>query len=139
MAPKPASLPRRTGAFLLDQLVVLLLVVPPALAGGLGLGEILSPGQPRQFVFLVLMAVAFTYHFFLELLTGRTFTKRLFGLEVVTADGTNLGIPGSFLRNVFRLIDGLRYWSVAVVVIIYRGDGKRIGDVVGRTLVVRAR
>lgn len=139
VAPEPAPLPRRTGAFLLDQLVVLLLVVPPALAGGLGLGEILSPGQPRRFVFLALMAVAFTYHFFLELLTGRTLGKRIFGLEVVTADGTNLGISGSFLRNAFRLIDGLGYWSVAVVVIIYRGDGKRIGDVVGRTLVVRAR
>ncbi len=48
-----------------------------------------------------------------------------------------LGVRGSFLRNAFRLIDGLGYWSVAVGVILYRGDGKRIGDVVGRTLVLR--
>lgn len=137
MAPDAAPLSIRTPAFLLDQLVVLLLVIPPALVNGVGFDELVSPGRTRTIVFLVLMAVAFGYHFLTEWLTGRTLGKQVFGLTVVADDGTPLGGRGSFLRNALRLIDGLGYWSVAVVVILYRGDGKRLGDVVGRTLVVR--
>ncbi|WP_436900932.1 hypothetical protein [Halovenus halobia] len=42
------------------------------------------------------------------------------------------------LRNALRLIDGLGDWSVAVVVIVVTGSGKRLGDFAGVTLVVRA-
>ena len=137
MAPDPAPLRRRTPAFLLDQFAVVLLVVPPALAAGVPFGAVVSPGETRRVVFLALMAVAFLYHFSLELWTGRTPGKRVFGLRTVQADGSALSASGSFLRNALRLVDGLGYWTVAVVVILYRGDGKRIGDVVGDTLVVR--
>jgi uncharacterized RDD family membrane protein YckC len=138
-SPEPAPLLRRTPAFLLDQAVVLLLVVPPALAVGVPFGDVVSPGQTRRAVFLVLMAVAFVYHFLFEWLTGLTLGKRALGLRVVADDGGTLGVRGSFFRNALRLIDGLLYWGVAVAVILVRGDGKRIGDVAGRTLVVRGR
>jgi len=139
MGPEPAPLSRRTPAFLLDQLVVILLVVPPALAVGVPFEDAVSPGDTRQAIFLVLMGVAFLYHFTLEWLTGLTLGKRLLGLRVVADDGASLGVRGSFLRNALRLIDGLGYWGVAVAIILLRGDGKRLGDVVGRTLVVRDR
>ena len=137
MGPEPAPLSRRTPAFLLDQLVVILLVVPPAVAVGVPFEDVVSPGDTRQAIFLVLMGVAFVYHFLLEWLTGLTIGKRLLGLRVVADDGTPLGVRGSLLRNALRLIDGLLYWGVAVAIILLRGDGKRLGDVVGRTLVVR--
>jgi uncharacterized RDD family membrane protein YckC len=139
MSPDPARLTVRTPAFLLDQLVVTLLVVPPALAAGVPFEAVISPGETRRAVFLALMAVAFLYHFTLELWTGQTVGKRLFGLRTVQTDGSPLTVRGSFLRNALRLVDGLGYWTVAVAVILYRGDGKRIGDVVGNTLVVRDR
>ncbi|PSQ50032.1 RDD family protein [Halobacteriales archaeon SW_7_65_23] len=137
MGPEPAPLSRRTPAFLLDQLVVILLVVPPAVAVGVPFEDVVLPGDTRQAIFLVLMGVAFVYHFLLEWLTGLTVGKRLLGLRVVADDGTPLGVRGSLLRNALRLIDGLLYWGVAVAIILLRGDGKRLGDVVGRTLVVR--
>ncbi len=137
MAPDPAPLRRRTPAFLLDQFAVVLLVVPPALAAGVSFGAVVSPGETRRVVVLALMAVAFLYHFSLELWTGRTPGKRVFGLRAVQADGSALSVKGSLLRNALRLVDGLGYWTVAVAVILYRGDGRRIGDVVGDTLVVR--
>jgi uncharacterized RDD family membrane protein YckC len=137
VGPEPAPLSRRTPAFLLDQLVVILLVVPPAVAVGVPFEDVVSPGDTRQAIFLVLMGVAFIYHFLLEWLTGLTIGKRLLGLRVVADDGTPLGVRGSLLRNALRLIDGLLYWGVAVAIILFRGDGKRLGDVVGRTLVVR--
>ena len=55
---------------------------------------------------------------------------------VVSDDGDSLDALESFLRNALRLVDGLGYWSVAVAIILVRGDGKRLGDVVGHTLVV---
>lgn len=136
MTPEPAPLPQRTAAFLLDQLVVVLVVVPPALALGTSIEDLVRPGQARTLAFLAAMGVAFVYHFTFEWLTGRTVGKSILGLRVVADDGTPLGVRGSFLRNALRLIDGLGYWSVAVVIILYRGDGKRLGDILGRTLVV---
>ena len=112
-------------------------MVPPALAAGVSFGAVVSPGETRRVVVLALMAVAFLYHFSLELWTGRTPGKRVFGLRAVQADGSALSVKGSLLRNALRLVDGLGYWTVAVAVILYRGDGRRIGDVVGDTLVVR--
>jgi uncharacterized RDD family membrane protein YckC len=121
---------------LLDQVIVLVLVVVPVLASGVAARALLAPGRVRTVVFLLLMATAFVYHFLLEWRTGSTVGKRLLGLGVRADDGTSLGWRGAFLRNALRLIDGLGYWAVAVAVISFRGDGKRIGDVVGRTLVV---
>jgi uncharacterized RDD family membrane protein YckC len=45
----------------------------------------------------------------------------------------------SLLRNGLRGIDGLGAWGVAVIVILVRGDGKRIGDVAADSLVVEKR
>jgi len=137
MSPEPAPLVRRTPAFLLDQAAVTLLVVPPALAAGVPFDAVVSPGGTRRAVFLALMAVAFLYHFTLELWTGRTLGKLVFRLRTVQSDGSSLSLKGSFLRNALRLVDGLGYWTVAVAVIVYRGDGRRIGDAVGDSLVVR--
>jgi uncharacterized RDD family membrane protein YckC len=133
----PAPLRVRTPAFLCDQLVVLLLGVVPVLATGVSVQELIEPGDLRRNVFILLMGIAFVYHFLLEYWTGQTVGKRLFGLVVVQDSGAALGILGSLLRNALRLIDGLGYWSVAVVVIVATGSGKRLGDYAGGTLVVR--
>lgn len=136
MAPEPAPLLLRTAAFLCDQFVVLCLGVLPALAAGVELGAMLSPGGTRRGIFALLMGIAFVYHFILEWVTGQTPGKYLFDLRVVSDAGETLDLWGSLLRNALRLIDGLGYWTVAVAVILLRGDGKRIGDVLGGTLVV---
>lgn len=146
MAPSPAPFPRRTAAFLLDQFVVLLSVTVPLAAVGV---EVLTVGMPLAAigldiplpvvpdgVFIALMGGAFTYHTLFEWLEGTTLGKHALGLAVVADDGSRLGFRGSLLRNALRLVDGLGYWGVATLVIVYRGDGKRLGDVVGRTLVV---
>jgi uncharacterized RDD family membrane protein YckC len=136
-SPSPAPLAPRTVAFLLDQAVVLVLVVVPALLLGVPAARVVAPGRTRALLFLAAMAVAFLYHWLLEWRTGRTLGKGLLGLRAVHDDGRPLSFRGSVLRNALRLIDGLGYWTVAVVVILVRGDGKRLGDVVARSLVVR--
>lgn len=133
---KPAPLRVRTPAFLCDQAIVLVLGVVPVVVAGVSPAEIISPGGTRRRVLLLLMGIAFVYHFLLEWQTGTTAGKHLLGLRVVRDTGGSIGPVASFTRNALRLVDGLGYWSVAVVVILLRGDGKRLGDVFGRTLVV---
>lgn len=115
---------------------MLALGVVPVVASGVSPADLLAPGDLRRNVFLLLMGIAFVYHALLEPWTGTTPGKRLFGLRVVLDDGGRLTLSASVLRNALRLVDGLGYWSVAVAVILVRGDGKRLGDVVGGTLVV---
>ncbi len=105
---------------------------------GVTVEELISPGDIRTTVFLILCGVAFIYHLLFEWLTQQTPGKYLFGLRVVRVDGSAIGAQESFLRNALRAIDGLGYWSVAVFVILVRGDGKRLGDMAGKTLVVSA-
>lgn len=137
--PAPAPLVVRTPAFLCDQVVVTVAVVVPTLAAGVPFTDLLVAGRPRTVAFLAAMAVAFLYHTLAEWLTGRTLGKALFGLAVVTDEGRPLDLWASVVRNALRLVDGLGYWLVAVAVILYRGDGKRLGDVAAGTLVVRRR
>lgn len=137
--PIPAPLPRRTVAFLVDQGVVLVLGLVPAVALGVPPTDVVFESDTRWNMLLVLMGIAFVYHLLFEWQTGQTPGKRLFGLWVVQDDGTALDLWSSFWRNALRLIDGLGYWGVAVAIILVRGDGKRLGDMVGSTLVVRRR
>lgn len=133
---EPAPLRTRTPAFLCDQVVVSVLGVVPTVAAGVPVAEVVNPGPTRRAVFVLLMGIAFVYHFTLEWQTGTTVGKHLFGLCVRRDDGGEIGVVASFVRNALRLVDGLGYWGVAVAIILLRGDGKRLGDMVGRTLVV---
>jgi uncharacterized RDD family membrane protein YckC len=134
--PTPVGLPRRTVAFLFDQFVVLCLGVLPALAAGVSVDALVTPGETRRNVFLLLCGIAFVYHLTLEWVSDQTPGKYLLGIKVVTDSGDSIGLRESFLRNALRAIDGLGYWSIAVAVILLRGDGKRLGDIAGHTVVV---
>jgi uncharacterized RDD family membrane protein YckC len=137
MAPAPAPLPRRTAAFLCDQAAVTAIVVLPALATGTAPGTVVAPGATRRTLFVAAMVVAFLYHLAFEWQAGQTPGKYAFDLRVVHDDGSRLSLRGAVVRNALRLVDGLGYWSVAVAVVLLRGDGKRLGDWAARTLVVR--
>ncbi|MFC7059131.1 RDD family protein [Halovenus salina] len=108
---KPAPLHTRTPAFLCDQAIVSVLGVVPTVAAGVPVAEVVSPGPTRRGVFVLLMGVAFIYHFILEWQTGTTVGKRLFGLGVRRDDGHEIGVVASFVRNALRLVDGLGYWG----------------------------
>lgn len=108
------------------------------LAAGVSPQELLESGDLWRNVFVLLMSIAFGYDLLVEYWTGQTVGKRLSGLVVVRDSGRELGFVGSLLRNTLRLVDGLGYWSVAVVVTLAAGRRKRLGDFAGRTLAVRA-
>lgn len=73
--------------------------------------------------------VAISEYFF-----GRSLGKMLFGLRVVSSDGTPAEHGPIVLRNVLRLVD--MSLALPVMLILIYATGQRFGDMAARTLVV---
>lgn len=86
---------------------------------------------------LVFVGILFPYHIVLEGLYGRTVGKQAMGIVVVNRHGQVPGLIGALGRNLLRIIDGLFYHIVGLVVMAVTERRQRIGDIVGGTLVVR--
>ena len=122
----------RVGAFILDHVISFLLGVGIGVALGLWL-------ESRGAVYLGALVGLFGYFIVLEGLSGQTIGKRLFGLIVVSRDGTPITFRQSIARNLLRMVDGMLNYVVGLVVMLVSQDRQRIGDHVADTLVVRAR
>lgn len=129
---------RRIGAALVDLVVVVvLLVVLGILIGesesGDGAARVSLDGGPA----LVWVALSLAYYFASEAISGRTLGKRLLGVRVAAADGGRAGVGQIAMRTAFRLIDGLGFYLVGLVVLLASGKRRqRLGDLVARTTVV---
>lgn len=143
-APRAGGLLERTVAYLVDSVVtglVWLFVV--AALSGFDVGA-LARGGPRAVVagFLFLL-VPFAYFVIAEAATGTTVGKRLMGLRVRGPGGVErAGVFAVTVRNTLRLA-----WSVGPLgpffllldaALIHQTElDQRVGDLAGRTLVVR--
>ena len=70
-----------------------------------------------------------------EVLFGRSIGKFLFGLKVVSVDGTPAPVGRVILRNLMRVID-VSAVGLPFLLIILSPSGQRFGDMAARTLVV---
>ncbi len=134
---RPAELPSRARAWLIDQCIVIVLkiLVLWALAQWGGMEERLV----LAFTFMVSLALDFGYHTLFEWLgQGQTPGKKALGLRVVAANGARLDGEGVFLRNLVRAIDGLpAFMFIGGLVSLCEPHRRRLGDLVAGTLVVR--
>jgi uncharacterized RDD family membrane protein YckC len=86
---------------------------------------------------LLWAALSLLYYFASEAMTGRTLGKRLLGLRVAAADGGRAGAGQIAVRTIFRLLDGIGFYLVGLVVILASGRRRqRLGDLAARTTVV---
>ena len=71
--------------------------------------------------------------------SGQTPGKRALELRVVMSDGVPVGWLASISRNLLRILDFLPlYYGVGLVVGYLDGSHRRLGDLVGRTVVIHA-
>lgn len=78
------------------------------------------------------------YHTVFEWLTGKTLGKYLVGIRVTNSDGSSLSLWRSVVRNVLRLVDWLPvFYVVGIIAVFSSGRNRRVGDLLGRTVVVR--
>jgi hypothetical protein len=62
------------------------------------------------------------------------------GIRVVKVDGTRATLSGYLVRWIFRLVEiSMTSGVVAFVTVIMNGKGQRIGDIVGKTCVIKER
>lgn len=89
---------------------------------------------------LLLLPVYVTYSFAFEWRYGRTPGKVNRGLLVVMEDGQQCTLSASAVRNLLRYVDMVGVPPVIVgLVAALLADGRRVGDVLAGTVVVRAR
>ena len=90
---------------------------------------------------LLLFLDVWAYYAISEALwSGRTLGKLVFGLRVVGDRGEPIRVSQAIIRNLVRIADFLPIlYAVGVVALFLGGRGKRLGDLVAGTVVVRER
>jgi uncharacterized RDD family membrane protein YckC len=140
-----AGLGSRFGAYLIDlaiQVAVLLGVLLLASLIGRGGASGTSGGLVVAGAFSLLFVIDFVGYFviFEMLWSGRTPGKRALGLRVVRVGGQPVGFWSSLLRNLLRVIDSLpSLYIVGSILVLVSPKNQRLGDMLGRTVVIRER
>ncbi len=93
-------------------------------------------GKPALISLGLLLVVGLAYHWLLEGLAGATLGKVAMGLRVVGPSGRHCGLKPSLVRNLLRLVDGLGFYLVGLLVAIFSRKRQRTGRSPGKTVVV---
>lgn len=98
-------------------------------------------GEAGMGVYLVLLfATMWGYPIIFEaMMDGQTPGKRAMSLRVIAADGAPVGWLASFARNLLRTVDFLPLGYAVGVIVGYTDPwGRRLGDMVAKTVVIHA-
>jgi len=129
-----ANLGDRILAYLLDGLIIFMyMVLMIMLLTSLDL----DPGDSWA-MYLLASLPAFMYHVLLETFwDGQTVGKFTLKIRVVKLDGSKANFANYFVRWILRIIDiSLTTGGVAVLSILIRGNGQRVGDIAAGTTVI---
>jgi uncharacterized RDD family membrane protein YckC len=121
-----AGLGRRIAAALVDGTIIFLAWL-----------ALLWTTDGLQGMYLLWWVVSVAYYTPQELRYGASLGKRLVGLRVAKADGRALDPPAALVRNLARLVDGLGFYALGVVVLGQSPHQQRVGDRLAGTVVVR--
>lgn len=93
------------------------------------------------FAIIVLFAIQWGYFFLFEWFNnGRTPGKMFVGLRVVKEDGGRAPALSLLIRNLLRIVDMLPfYYLVGMLMVFFHPNHKRLGDIVGGTIVIHER
>ena len=124
----------RAFAWLIDAAIRFALVILASMFLGV-LGRF-GIGVYLVFLFLVVWGYPVAFE---ALWNGQTPGKRAMGLRVVAAGGAPVGWMAAFVRNLMRTVDMLPFgYAFGLASSLVDPWGRRLGDVVARTLVVHA-
>lgn len=139
-----ARMPTRALACAIDVLLqgVVLMILIGLLTGFL-LGSQSSEALAVALIFVVVLLVAVGYRVVMETLTrGRTIGKMVLGLKVVRDDGSSIRFRHALVRTLMWFFVDFAPWFAAspgIVASLMNKQGKRIGDMVAGTVVIRER
>ncbi|MDR0362316.1 MAG: RDD family protein [Planctomycetota bacterium] len=132
---RPAGAATRFMAWLLDQMILLLVRILTILAVvGSGFHGVIL-------IVIVITALELPYYAFFEWRwAGQTPGKRRFGLRVATTNGARLAMTDVLLRNLVRAADNLpAFMLVGGLFAFFDPLGRRLGDFAAGTIVIAER
>jgi uncharacterized RDD family membrane protein YckC len=94
------------------------------------------PTNDQMIPFYIGSGIYLLYTITTELIFGRTLGKWLFGLQIITLEGTRPSRPTLLLRNALRIIDLVLIW-LPLAMVLFSPLRQRVGDLVAGTLVVQ--
>jgi len=143
---KLAGLGSRASAQIIDTLIIALiyagLFLFLYLVEDIWIGTFASVSNIVTAVVIFLVFFIYGGYFFLfELfMGGRTPGKRLLGVRVIQENGQSATALALLIRNLLRIIDFLPfYYFIGILMLFFHSKHKRLGDIVGGTLVVHER
>lgn len=144
-----AGIGSRAAAALFDYLICFGLLTVLSLLVGLGLrragGKLIpDPSAPWVIAFFLVaqFAILWGYYVLFEgLRDGQTPGKRRLGLRVVRDGGYSVTFAASAARNLVRIVDmqPVLFYGVGILSVAVTRHGRRLGDLVAGTIVVRER
>lgn len=132
-----ASIGHRMLAYLIDSAIILIYGIA---AIWLLVTLNLEPGDSWA-VYLLVSLPAFLYYVLLEtFMNGKTVGKSIMHTRVVKLDGSRPSFANYFVRWILRIIDVVfTSGGAAVVTILLKGNGQRMGDIAAGTTVISER
>ncbi len=132
-----ANLGDRMLAYLLDSTIIFAYLICAILL----LNALDLDGADNWAIYLLVSLPAFLYYVLLETFwDGQTVGKYVLKTRVVKLDGSKPSFANYFVRWILRIVDVvLSSGSVAVLSILIRGNGQRVGDIAGGTTVISER
>lgn len=124
----------RMWAYLIDSLVIgLYFFFCILLLIGIGIDI-----QDAWSIYLIVSLPGFLYYVLLETFwDGQTVGKKLLQTKVVKLDGSKPGFSNYFIRWIIRIVDVvLSSCGLALIVILIKGNGQRLGDIAAGTTVI---
>jgi uncharacterized RDD family membrane protein YckC len=134
---KYAGIIRRGAAIVLDFLILCSVFFPVTyLVKGVWL---MTPQDHLWIIFdpicAVFLVIIFLYFILLEGFFGFTLGKLITGIRVCNLDGGKITLKQSVIRNFARLVDGIFFNAVGVVIINKSPLNQRFGDKAAKTIV----
>ncbi len=121
----------------------IVLVVLISLLAGFLIGGQASEALAAALIFIVVLLVVIGYRVVMETLTrGRTLGKMVLGLKVVRDDGSSIRFRQALVRSLLWFFVDFAPWFAAcpgIVASLMNKQGKRFGDMVSGTVVIRER
>ncbi len=132
-----ASLGSRIVAYIIDTVIIFVLAILVLSV----MASIQTTTDDLYYLlsYLVYALIFFGYFILLEgpLGKGRTVGKRVLKLRVVKKDQSMMGYGASFGRNILRLIDGLFFYIIGMILISDSNLNQRLGDRAADTIVIK--
>ncbi|HID19610.1 MAG TPA: RDD family protein [Methanophagales archaeon] len=138
----------RIVAIIIDQIILAIVSFIIALPFGIWawmfsfMGDATSPFAPRGTFFasltvlnVLLWIVYFTYF---EGTSGQTLGKKIMSIKVIKENGDQPTFSDALIRTILRIIDGIAFYLVGLIVILVSEKKQRIGDMAAGTIVVKA-